>query len=263
MNYSFLNKIAIVTGASKGIGFSIAEQLLLAGAKVYIISRQKEALDNALMRLNESGNKAYGICGDVADPELPKLAINQILLLWGCPPNILINNAGGPPMGSFLDHEEGLWEKTLQTNFLSAVRFAKAVTPGMKENKWGRIISISSTVAKEPSSQMVLSASARAALSAFNKSISLELAPFGITANIINPGGVATDRLVSLVQLQAKKMGISYEEMLKNNSESIPLKRYAEPEEIASAALFLASESASYITGVSLAVDGGLIKNHF
>jgi 3-oxoacyl-[acyl-carrier protein] reductase len=110
---------------------------------------------------------------------------------------------------------------------------------------------------------MVLSASARAALSAFNKSISFELAPFGITTNIINPGGVATDRLVSLVKSQAHQMGISYEEMLNNNSEMIPAKRFADPVEIASAALFLASESAGYITGVSLAVDGGLLRNHF
>ena len=263
MNYSFLNKIAIVTGASKGIGFSIAEQLLRSGSKVMMVSRNKEDLNNALVRLNKFGRDVYGICGDVTDPELPKHAINEVILQWKSAPNILVNNAGGPPMGSFLDHDDEVWGKTLQTNFLSAVRFTKEVVPNMKINNWGRIISISSTVAKEPTSQMVLSASARAALSAFNKSISIELASFGITANIINPGGVATSRLASLVEVQAKKNGIGYEEMLKIGCESIPAKRYAEPIEIANAALFLASEDASYITGVSLAVDGGLLKSHY
>jgi len=143
---------------------------------------------------------------------------------------------------------------------MSVVRFCQAVTPDMKEKKWGRIISITSTVAKEPSPAMVLSATTRAGVAAFSKSLGIELAEFNIAVNVICPGGVLTDRLVSLLETRAEREKRDYHEILIESQQSIPAKRFADPNEIADVILFLASERGGYINGVSLSVDGALTK---
>ncbi|MBI4449788.1 SDR family oxidoreductase, partial [Candidatus Uhrbacteria bacterium] len=178
---------------------------------------------------------------------------------WGSL-HIVVNNAGGPPSGSFLQHVDTVWETAIHQNLLSVVRMARAVAPLMREQRWGRIISISSTVAKEPTPAMVVSATARAGVSAFTKAIASELAPFGITVNVILPGGVRTERLTSLVRTNAERTGRSYEYLLAERETSIPIGRFAAPEEIANVALFLASEQSSYVTGTSIVVDGALTK---
>jgi 3-oxoacyl-[acyl-carrier protein] reductase len=177
--------------------------------------------------------------------------------------DVLVNNAGGPPAGSFLSHDENSWISAIEQNLLSVIRFTKAVVPYMKEQKYGRIINISSTVAKEPSAMMVLSATTRAGVSAFSKAIAQELAPFNITINTICPGGVLTDRLKSLVEEAAKKANVSYEEQLNKSLEMIPMNRFAQPEEIANIACFLADDKSSYLTGTSIMVDGALTKSIF
>jgi 3-oxoacyl-[acyl-carrier protein] reductase len=256
------NKVAIVTGASKGIGYAIANTLALAGAKVLMVSRNEVSLAEAIKCIGEAGGQAASLAGDMADPSMPTLALEKANKLWG-PVDILVNNAGGPPMGSFLEHDEAVWENVLQQNLLGFIRFTQAVAPDMKKNGWGRIISISSTVAKEPSPQMVLSATARAGLSAFTKAVSIELAPSNITVNVICPGGVLTDRLDQLLRLRAERELANYATLLKSAQESIPAQRFARPSEIADVALFLASTLGAYVTGVSLSVDGGLSKGYF
>jgi 3-oxoacyl-[acyl-carrier protein] reductase len=145
-------------------------------------------------------------------------------------------------------------------HLFSVVRFCKAVAPSMKSKKWGRIISITSTVAKEPSPAMVLSATTRAGVAAFSKTLAIELAQFNISVNVICPGGVLTDRLVSLLQARAEREKRSYQEILLESQLSIPAQRFAKPEEIADVILFLASEKGGYVNGVSLSVDGALTK---
>ncbi len=168
--------------------------------------------------------------------------------------------AGGPPVGSFSEHDATAWEAAIQTNLLGVVRFCKAVAPDMKSKNWGRIISITSTVAKEPSPAMVLSATTRAGVSAFSKTLAIELAQFNISVNVICPGGVLTDRLVGLLQARAEREKRDYQEVLQETQASIPAKRFAEPQEIADVILFLASERGGYVNGVSLSVDGALTK---
>ena len=145
---------------------------------------------------------------------------------------------------------------------MSVIRFSKAVTPHMKKNKWGRIVSITSSLAIEPSPVMVLSSTIRAGVSSFTKAISTELAADNITVNVICPGGVLTERLKSLIEDRTIRENRSYEEILNESQASIPANRFASSKEIADTILFLTSENGSYITGVSLAVDGGLLRSY-
>lgn len=263
MNLGLNERAAIVTGASKGIGFAIAATLAEHGCRLCMVSRSAEALGAAAETLRrEFGADALVIAGDVADASLGPRVIAAAVERWGRV-DILINNAGGPPPGSFLDHDEATWRSALDQNFMSVVRFIRAAAPLMKERNYGRIVNITSTIAKEPTPQMVLSASARAAVSAFSKAVSTELAPFNITVNSVAPGGVRTDRLEALMSTVAAKEGISTEQMLKRAAGSIPIGRFAEPREIAEVVAFLVSERASYLTGLSLMTDAGLTKSVF
>lgn len=252
-------KVAIVTGASKGIGFAIAKSLSLRGARVLIISRDYEKLRSSCESLVDLGAQADYLAGDISDPNLPNLAIDRISQKWGAP-NILINNGGGPPMGGVLDFSDVDWQSSIDQNLLSAIRFSRLLIPIMKRNQWGRILSVSSTVAKEPSPNMVLSATLRAGLGAFTKSIATDLAPHGVTVNVLCPGGVLTDRLKDLVRARSQREGLSYDSLIEQSVSSIPSGRFADPDELGKVAAFLCSDDAAYITGVSLSVDGGLTK---
>ncbi len=254
-----IKKVAVVTGASKGIGLGIVKEFLLNNMNVLMISRNEERLIEIKNELNKDENLEI-LVGDVSDPKLPNKALSLVLKKWG-KVDILINNAGGPPADSFLNHNEKAWESALQTNLMSVIRFSKEFTPIMKKNNWGRIVSITSTIAKEPTPFMVLSATARAGVAAFSKAISNELAVNNITVNVICPGGVLTDRLISLVKNKADNEHRSYEEVLNESEKSIPIQRFATVEEIAETVYFLCSEKGRYITGVQLSVDGGLTKS--
>jgi len=259
MNLGIDGRVAIVCGASKGMGFASAKALAIHGVKVLMVARDPSALEEAAMTIAAEGGVVQAYSGDVSNPELAQLAVGRCNELWG-PVDILINNAGGPPMGSFLEHDSKAWDASIQANLLSVVRFCKAVAPSMKSKKWGRIISITSTVAKEPSPAMVLSATTRAGVAAFSKTLAIELAQFNISVNVICPGGVLTDRLVSLLQARAEREKRTYQEILLESQLSIPAQRFAKPEEIADVILFLASEKGGYVNGVSLSVDGALTK---
>lgn len=260
MNLGLTNKVAIVTGSSKGIGLAITYAYLNSGVKVMMVSRDEILLKSITSEFKKSGFIVDFVAGDVADPELVNKVVNKTKLLWG-KIDILVNNAGGPPMGNFLEQTPASWQSALETNLLSIIRFCTAVAPIMVENKWGRIISISSTTAKEPSAVMVLSSTVRAGVGAFTKSISNELAQYNITANVICPGGVLTDRLANLINVRAAREKRNTNELLMESEQSIPIKRFAKPDEIADTILFLTSEKGGYITGISLAVDGGLLKS--
>ena len=256
-------KTAIVTGASRGMGRAIAGELAARGANVCLVARTSEDLETAAGDIREvATSEIIAVRGDVADPETPPRIFDQVIERWSAV-DILVNNAGGPPPGSFLDHGESAWDAALQQNFLSTVRMTRLAVPRMKEKGWGRIVNITSTLAKEPSPGMVLSACARAAVSAFTKAVSVELAPFGININTVCPGGVLTGRLRSLIEQAAARERLPPEQVLEDKEQGIPVGRFAAPEEIARVCAFLASEEASYVTGVSMVVDGGLTKGMF
>lgn len=261
MNLDIKNKVAIVTGSSKGMGLAICEAMLKEGVKVMMVSRNEKALMELKLRFSNQKFEVDYYAGDVSSPDLHEKVIEKTLNRWGSI-HILINNAGGPPMGSFLEQNDSSWAEAFQTNLMSVIRFSKAVTPHMKKNKWGRIVSITSSLAIEPSPLMVLSSTIRAGVSSFTKAISTELAADNITVNVICPGGVLTERLKSLIEDRTIRENRSYEEILNESQASIPANRFASSKEIADTILFLTSEKGSYITGVSLAVDGGLLRSY-
>ena len=254
-----MKRVAVVTGGSKGIGLGIVKEFISKEINVLVIARNEELLTN--LKSNYNTEQIEILIGDVSDTDLPNKALKLALSKWGRV-DILVNNAGGPPANSFLNHDENAWMSAFEISLMSVIRFSTTFAPVMKNNNWGRILSITSTIAKEPSPLMVLSATMRAGVAAFNKSISTELAPHNITVNAICPGGVLTDRLVSLVRQKSLSDERPYEDVLKESENSIPIKRFATVEEIAKTANFLCSEDGSYITGVQLSVDGGLSKSY-
>lgn len=260
MDLGLKNKVAIVTGASKGMGLATVKRLLDEGVKVMMVARNESRLNTLKNEFESLGGKVKIFAADVAGKGVAEKVVEQTIKDWG-KIDILINNAGGPPMGSFLDFDDKNWLDAINTNLLSCIYFSKAVAPHMKKHKWGRIVSITSTLAKEPAPVMVLSSTVRAGVGAFTKAISLELAADNITANVICPGGVLTDRLIELIEVRSKNENEPYEKLLAQSEQGIPAKRFADPVEIADSILFLVSEKGSYINGVSLAVDGSLLKS--
>jgi 3-oxoacyl-[acyl-carrier protein] reductase len=253
-------KVAIVCGASRGMGKAIAKKLASEGAQVAIVARDQKSLNAAAKEIAGAGSDVFRISADLSKPADVFKIVKQVQKEFGTV-HILINNAGGPPPGNFSDVSDEDWETTFQRNLKSAILLSRQVVPLMKKQKFGRILNIASQVVKEPPPGMVLSNTLRAGVVAFAKSISHELAPFNITVNTLLPGPILTDRLHALVQLRAKKESKSIQTVLKEIANSVPVKRIGTPEEFANVAVFLVSEAASYVTGTTLAVDGGITKS--
>jgi len=261
MNLGIKNKVAIVTGASSGMGFAIASNLAASGVKVLLVSRNIEKLKKAVKKIRSANGKVEYIQGDVSKISTAKKVIKKCLKKWNNI-HILINNTGGPPPGNLMSQNEKNWNFAIQNNLLSVVRFSKEVLPVMKKNKWGRIVTIGSTIAKEPTPEMILSATSRGGLAAFTKAIAINFAKYNISANVISPGGILTERFVNLVKIAAKNEKKKYTDKLSEIKKNIPAGRIADPEEIANVAVFLASELGSYINGVDLSIDGAFTKGY-
>tara|TARA_B110000305_G_C19424437_1_gene632763 strand:+ start:256 stop:1044 length:789 start_codon:yes stop_codon:yes gene_type:complete len=261
LDLNLKNKKVLITGASKGMGFAIAKAFAEQGAKVFLVSRNKKELRTATDKITRKGGVASFLSADISNVKIHNKVFNTFKKRLGSI-DILINNGGGPPMGTLLEHSQSTWQKAIQTNMLSVVRFTKSALKDMKKNKWGRIVTITSSLTKEPTPEMILSATSRGGLSAFNKAICIEFAKFNITSNIISPGGVLTERLKSLFKENSKKISEKYTTVLKSAQSSIPAKRFADPSEIANIVLFLSSDHGAYINGVNLVVDGGLTKGY-
>lgn len=252
------NKCAIVTGASKGIGLAIATRLAEAGASVLLVARGARQLEQSCLELRDRfGEKIVSFQGDVSDADLPDRLFQYANKSFGFI-DILVNNSGGPDMGSFLDVEDNQWNYAIQSCLLGPVRLSRKFAEPMMEKGWGRIINITSTLAKEPTERMVLSSTTRAGLHAFSKAVSKELAERNVLVNSICPGGVATERLIELIEQRAQNLGVKTEDYYHERQKNIPIRRFADPEEIANVATFLCSDLASYITGININVDGSL-----
>ena len=263
MKTELSNRCALITGASKGMGKAIAHGLALEGVSLCLVARNGKTLESTAEEIRkETGVPVHWKTGDVSKLSDVKEIFSHAQEKLGNI-DILVNNAGGPKPGSFLALSDEDWDEAIDLTLRSMIRLTTLAAPGMIERKWGRIVTITSTVAKEPSPSMALSATARAGVTAFTKSISGELAPNGITVNTVCPGGVFTDRLHSLLEIRSRSEGIPFDDLVRDNVKIIPIGRYASPDEIADYVVFLCSERGRYITGTALCVDGGLTRSMF
>lgn len=256
-------RVALVCGGSKGIGRASAAALLGAGHDVVILSRSTKHLAEAAKAMAEETQfRPHTIAADVGDPNAAGDAIGEVIARFGRL-DILVNNAGGPPPGSFLDHPATTWREAFEQNLLSVVEFTRHGVPHMRARGWGRVVNITTTLGKEPTPGMVLSATLRAGVAAFTKATAKELATDGITVNNVCPNAVATDRSIALASSGAEEQGRSLEEILSDATAQLPIRRLAEPHELGGVVAFLASEAGSYVSGVSLMVDAAATGSTF
>ena len=253
MDLGLKNKIAFVAASSQGLGKAVAMELSKESAKVIINGRKKETLDKTKHEIEQETNgEVLALVGDLSVSNERKKIIDEALKAYGSI-DILVTNTGGPPSGKFEQFTEEDWGNAYKTLLASAVGLINGFLPGMKEKHWGRIIAITSQAVKQPVNNLILSNSVRASVAGLIKTLSNEVAQYSITVNNVMPGYTETDRLKHLTQSNP-----SFESSAKAE---IPLGRFGKPEEFAAAVTFLASERASFITGVSLAVDGGWVKS--
>ncbi len=253
MDLGIKNKVALVLASSKGLGKAVALELAIEGAKVIICGTDTDALAATEQEINAvAQNKVLAVVCDITDERQRKNLVEQSIKAFGTI-EILVTNTGGPAAGPFEQFKLDDWKNIYNLLFLSAVDIIQQVLPGMKEKGWGRILTITSVAVKQPADNLISSNAVRASLLGLVKSLSNEVAIHGITVNNILPGYTSTNRLQGLIEKNPKVNEVK---------ETIPMKRFGTTAEFAAAAVFLVSERASYITGQSLAVDGGWIKGH-
>jgi len=260
MDLGLQGKVALVTAASRGLGKAVAMRLAQEGALVAICARGMEQLEATAAKIEaETGHQALPIRADVSDPKDVDALIEATVERFG-QLDILVTNAGGPPPGQFLDLTTEDWEAAAQLTLMSAVHLLYAAAPQMKEQGGGSILAITSVTVKQPLPNLMLSNSLRLGVIGLVKTLVDELAPSGIRVNAICPGWTRTDRVEQLIQDRALRQGTTPEEEAAKIAIDIPLGRMGTPEEFARAAAFLVSPAASFITGVSLLVDGGMYR---
>lgn len=259
MDFGIAGRTALVAASSKGLGRAVAEELAAEGARVILCARGAEALEATRAALADSGAEVTAVAADLTDPLQVERVIEVGVQAFG-PIDILITNTGGPPPGPFESHTPEAWSEAVRQNLDSVLNLTRSVLPAMKERRWGRIITITSVAVKQPVDGLILSNSIRAAVTGFAKTLANEVAPFGITVNNVMPGYTRTERLDQLAADIAERSGGSVEDAFSAWEGQIPLGRVGDPREFAALVAFLASERASYITGTSIAVDGGAIK---
>lgn len=261
MDLGIKGKVAFVAAASRGLGRAVAEELAAEGASLVLCARTAENLKTASEQITQnSGVSVLPVVADVSIVEDVIRAIRAGIEKFGRI-DILITNAGGPPAGQFENLTREMWEAATLLTLTSVLELTRAVLPGMKERRWGRILNITSITVKQPVDNLMLSNSLRAAVTGFARTLANEVATYGITVNNILPGYTQTERVEKLAQSTAAKEGISSTEARSKWETEIPMQRLGEPREFAALAAFLVSERASYITGTSIPVDGGWIRS--
>ena len=261
MDLGLKGKVALVAASSKGLGRAVAEELATEGADLVLCARGKDTLEQTAESIRtKAGVRVVAVAADVSDPKDAARVVKAAFDEFG-QVDILVTNSGGPPSGPFESFTPEMWDSATRLLLKSAVELTRAVLPGMKERRWGRILNVTSIAAKQPIEGLMLSNSLRAAVIGFARTLANEVAPFGVTVNNLLPGYTRTDRVQELARAAGAKTGGSNTDIVSKWEKEIPMGRLGEPREFAALAAFLASERASYITGSSIAVDGGWIRS--
>jgi len=260
MDLGLTNKVAMVAGASRGLGFAVAKVLAVEGAHVSISSREPDAISAAAQRIQqETGATVLAVAADVSSA---KAIANwhQATLDRFEGVDLLFTNSGGPPPGATLSFDDGAWQRAFELLLMSAVRMIRLAVPSMAMRGGGAIVLPTSGSVKEPIANLALSNVIRGSVSALSKTLAIELAPKKIRVNQLIPGRIDTDRVRELDESNSKRLGIPIEEVQQRATASIPLGRYGDPADFGRAAAFLLSDAASYVTGATLQVDGGMLR---
>ncbi len=261
MDRVLLGRRALVGGASQGIGKACAVELAKLGAGVTLVARTESVLQEILPLLDSSvGQKHHYLCLDYGLPEEVRKAVAQHVRITG-PIHILVNNTGGPTSGPLLDAAPEDFLTTFNQHVICNQLLVQVLVPGMKEAGYGRIINITSVAVKEPIVGLGLSNTVRAGVVSWAKTLSRELGPYGITINNVLPGYTDTERLREVIGARARQSNVTPQQMAEQFRSTIPLGRFARPEEIAAGVAFLASPAAAYITGINLPIDGGRLQS--
>jgi 3-oxoacyl-[acyl-carrier protein] reductase len=251
-------KVALVTGSTSGLGLASAKALAAEGARVAICGRRGD-----LARSEASGMPdAIGLEANVTDPDAPRRLVDATVEAFG-PIDILVGSTGGPQPGTALDVDADAYDGALDLLVKPMVRLSHLVLPSMRERGFGRIVFVTSTVVREPATMLVLSNSVRMAVHGFAKSLAHQVAADGVTVNCVQPGRIATDRVASLDRAASDATGRSVDDVRSAAERTIPAGRYGEPSEFGSVVAFLCSQQAAYVTGTSIAVDGGALRAHW
>jgi len=257
MNLNLDNKNALVCGSSQGMGKAIAIQLAKMGANVTLFARNLDKLNQVKMQLANNGSQQhFAICADFSQPDEVSRALDEHLTVVS-QFEILINNTGGPAPGPANSAKSDDFLAAFNQHLINNHQIAQKLVEGMKKAGYGRIINVISTSVKQPLPNLGVSNTVRGAVASWAKTMANELGPFGITVNNVLPGATNTVRLEAIIKNKAAKKGLTIEATEEEEKSIIPMRRFGEAEEFADACAFLASPSASYITGVSLPVDGG------
>lgn len=260
MDLGLKGRVAVVAAASKGLGRATAEELAREGCELVVCARGEDALRDAAAAMADHGGRVVPVVADLGTAAGVAVVVERAMAEFGRA-DIVVANAGGPPSGPFEDHDWGAWQQAVELNLRSTVELVRPFLPGMRERRWGRILTITSIAVKQPVEGLILSNAIRAAVTGFARTLANEVAKDGVTVNNLLPGYTRTDRVTALNAARAAREGIAPEEVARGIERQVPMGRYGEPREFAALAAFLASDRASYLTAQSIAVDGGWIRS--
>lgn len=258
MDLGLSGRRALVCASSKGLGRGCARALAREGCEVTLVARGRDALEQTAAGIREAGGRATAVAADITTPD------GRAAALAACPdPDVLVNNAGGPPPGDFRDWTRDDWIRALEANMLTPIALIRATVDGMMARRFGRIVNITSSAVKAPIPLLGLSNGARAGLTGFVAGLARSTVGSGVTINNLLPGQFLTDRLRGVLAAGARNAGVSDEEFMAARQRAIPAGRFGTPEEFGAVCAFLCSVHAGYITGQNVLVDGGAYPGTF